>query len=80
MNSILVPATPIVPAVNIPDSPFSQLQSFSRAELAESRETPAAQRRLLLPSRSSRLRRRRFRAYRDLHPVRLRRHRRHFLL
>jgi hypothetical protein len=39
-----------VPAISIPDSPFHQLQSPSRSELAETRSIPAAERRLLIPN------------------------------
>jgi len=34
MNTIWIPAMPIVPAVEAPDSPFQTLASFSRAKLA----------------------------------------------
>ena len=50
MNTIWVPATPVSPAVVIPDSPFEQLACFSRAELSASRDLPAAERRLLIPN------------------------------
>ena len=50
MNTIWVPATPVVPETTIPDSPFQSLASFSRAELAATRTLPAAQRRLLIPN------------------------------
>jgi hypothetical protein len=50
MNTMWVPATPLVSQVVIPDSPFQQLASFSRAELAATRSLPAAQRRLLIPN------------------------------
>jgi len=49
MNTIWIPATPLVPALAVPDSPFQRLTSFSRAELAAARDLPAAQRRLLIP-------------------------------
>ena len=50
MSSILVPATPLVPSIEVASSPFCRLQSFSRSELAETREIPAAKRRLFLPN------------------------------
>lgn len=50
MNTIWVPATPVTPAVAIPDSPFQKLASFSRAELAATRNLPATERRLLIPN------------------------------
>ena len=50
MNTIWVPATPVSPAVVIPDSPFEQLACFSWAELSTSRDLPAAERRLLIPN------------------------------
>jgi hypothetical protein len=50
MNTIWVPATPVSPAVVIPDSPFEQLACFSRAELSATRHVPAAERRLLIPN------------------------------
>ena len=50
MNTIWVPAMPIVPAVEAPDSPFQTLASFSRAKLAAVRDIPAAERRLLVPN------------------------------
>jgi hypothetical protein len=50
MNNFLIPAAPLVPAISIPDSPFHQLQSLSRSELAETRSIPAAERRLLIPN------------------------------
>jgi hypothetical protein len=48
--SILVSATPVAAAVTMPDSVFWGLQSLSRAEFAESRDLPAAERRLRLPN------------------------------
>jgi hypothetical protein len=50
MNTIWVPAIPVVPETTIPDSPFQSLASFSRAELAATRALPAAERRLLIPN------------------------------
>jgi hypothetical protein len=50
MNPRLVPATPVIPAVVVSDSPFTRLQRFSRSELAETRELAAAKRRLLIPN------------------------------
>ena len=49
MNTIWIPATPLVPAVAVPDSPFHTLTGFSKAELAATRQLSAAERRLLLP-------------------------------
>jgi len=49
MKTMLVPATPVVSALEMLNSPFHQLQSVSRSQLAESRDLPAAKRRLLLP-------------------------------
>ena len=50
MKRLIVPTTPLVPTIAIPDSPFHQLQSPSRSELAETRSIPAAERRLLIPN------------------------------
>lgn len=50
MNRLLVPAAPPVPLIAMPDSPFHQLQSFSRGQLSETRAIPAAGRRLLIPN------------------------------
>jgi len=50
MNTIWIPAMPIVSAVEVPDSPFQTLASLSRTELAEARDIPAAERRLLIPN------------------------------
>ena len=50
MSSNLVPATPVIPSVTVPDSPFSHLQSFSRSELSQTRKIDAAERRLLIPN------------------------------
>jgi hypothetical protein len=50
MSRALVPATPLIPSVTLPDSPFIRLQSFSRSELAETRKIDAAKRRLLIPN------------------------------
>jgi len=50
MSRRLVPATPVSASVTLPDSPFRRLQSFSRAELAETRKLAAAERRLLIPN------------------------------
>jgi hypothetical protein len=46
--SLWIPAAPIVSTVEAPDSPFHQLQSLPRSELAATRNLPAADRRLLL--------------------------------
>ena len=50
MNTHWVPATTIVPAISVSDSPFHALASFSRSELSATRSLPAAERRLLLPN------------------------------
>ena len=50
MNRLLVPAASLMPSVSKPDSPFHQLRSPSRSELAETRSLPAAERRLLIPN------------------------------
>jgi hypothetical protein len=50
MNKLMVPATPVVPFVHMPESPFHALQSFSRSQLAETRSLLAAERRLLIPN------------------------------
>jgi hypothetical protein len=50
MNKVLIPAAARVPSIGMPDSPFHQLQSLSRSELAETRSIPAAERRLLVPN------------------------------
>ena len=50
MNTLLVPATPIAASIAVPDSPFQRLSSFTRSELAGTRDLPAAQRRLLIPN------------------------------
>jgi hypothetical protein len=44
-----IPGGPVIPAVEMPDSPFHALASFSRAELAATRNLPATERRLLIP-------------------------------
>ena len=48
MNKLPVPAATLLPSIAVPDSPFHQLQSFSRSQLAETRSLPAAERRLLI--------------------------------
>lgn len=48
MTTMWIPAAPIVSAVEMPDSPFHTLVSFSRAELSATRSLPAAERRLRL--------------------------------
>jgi hypothetical protein len=50
MNKVLIPAACVVPSIAMPDSPFHQLKSFSRSQLAETRLIPAAERRLLIPN------------------------------
>ena len=48
-KKVLVPATPSLSAIEVLDSPFRHLQSPSRSQLAETRNIPAAKRRLLQP-------------------------------
>jgi hypothetical protein len=50
MSTHWIPATPVVPAVTVTDSPFLGLESFSQAELAATRDLPASERRLLIPN------------------------------
>lgn len=53
MSSLWVPTpTPaqILPEPAVPDSPFHQLLGFTRRQLRETRDIPAADRRLLLPN------------------------------
>ena len=50
MNKVLIPATALRPTISMPDSPFHQLKSFPRSQLAEMRSLPAAKRRLLIPN------------------------------
>jgi hypothetical protein len=50
MNTLLVPATPVIASITVPDSPFQRLLSFTRTELFETRHLPAAERRLLIPN------------------------------
>ena len=50
MNKIRVHATPTLPAIAMPNSPFHHLGSFSRRQLAKTRDIPAAERRLLVPN------------------------------
>jgi hypothetical protein len=42
MNKLLAASAPLLPSIAMPDSPFHQLQSFSRSELAVTRSIPAA--------------------------------------
>jgi hypothetical protein len=49
MNTMWIPSMPEKEALDLADSPFASLQPLSRAELAESRSLPAAERRLQLP-------------------------------
>jgi hypothetical protein len=49
MNTLWIPTAPSLAALNGVDSPFADLPRLSRAELAESRSLPAAERRLQLP-------------------------------
>jgi hypothetical protein len=67
-HTIWVPATPVTPAVAIPASPFQKLVSFSRAELAATRDQPAAERRQLIPNFVALFR---WEAIRPLLPLRL---------
>ncbi len=48
--STWIAATPVNQIVEMPDSPFHNLTSSSRAELAQQRELPTAERRLLIPN------------------------------
>ena len=50
MKTIWVPGLPIVGAVEVRESPFQRLASLGRAELGDTREIPAAQRRLRIPN------------------------------
>ncbi len=50
MNTIWVPAAPVIPVVMVSSSPFQSLVSLSRAELSATRDRPATQRRLLNPN------------------------------
>jgi hypothetical protein len=56
MNTMWIPAAPMVSAVEVLErncvssSPFHRLQSLPRSELAATRSLPAAERRLLLPN------------------------------
>ena len=50
MNTLWVPAAPVIPVVMVSSSPFQSLASLSRAELSATRDRPAAQRRLLNPN------------------------------
>lgn len=50
MNSLWVPARPVVKEIAVPDSPIHRLKGLSRAELLQIRDLPAAERRLLLPN------------------------------
>ena len=49
MSRVWVPATPLIPSVSVPASPFLGLESLSQADLAATRELGASQRRLLIP-------------------------------
>jgi hypothetical protein len=48
--SLWIPAAPVIPVVEAPDSPFHALPRFSRAELSATRSLAAAERRLLIPN------------------------------
>jgi hypothetical protein len=50
MNSIWIPATTVTAKVSIAASPFQELKTMTRSELAESRAIPAAERRLQIPN------------------------------
>jgi hypothetical protein len=50
MNTFWIPAAPLLAAVHVTTSPFQPLTPPTRAELAESRDVPAAERRLQLPN------------------------------
>ena len=64
----LVADTPVLPALQVLDSPFHQLKSPTRSELAETRDIPAAKCRLLQPHFVSTFR---WNAIRPLLPFRL---------
>lgn len=49
MNPTWIPACPLVPAVEVTDSPFLRLSTPSRTEMVQLRSLPAAERRLTLP-------------------------------
>ena len=68
MNTLWVPAAPVIPAVELSDSPFHTLTSVSRAEFAATRPLPAAERRLLVPHFIERFR---WEAIRPLLPLKL---------
>jgi len=68
MNRILIPTAPLAPLLEMPASPFHQLQGLSRSELAETRCLPAAERRLQLPNFVTLFR---WEAIRPLLPLRL---------
>ncbi len=42
MNTLWLPATPVVKQIAVPDSPFHELSRLSRAELLQTRDLPAA--------------------------------------
>lgn len=48
MKNIWIPSTPITATITPPSSPFRGLETLSRSELEESRNVPAAERRLVL--------------------------------
>ena len=50
MNSIWIPATSVTLKVSIAASPFQELKTMTRSELAESRAISAAERRLQIPN------------------------------
>lgn len=47
MSSVLIPALGTGQPLHVPESPFHRLTSFSRSELASTRDVPAEERRLL---------------------------------
>ena len=53
MSSLWIPActsAQVLSEPHLPDSPFHQLLGFTRSQLRETRDIPAAERRLLLPN------------------------------
>lgn len=50
MSTHWIPATSVMPALKMTDSPFLHLERFSQAELAATRDLPASERRLLIPN------------------------------
>jgi hypothetical protein len=71
MTGLWVPAPPpaqVLTTTHLPDSPFHQLLGFTRTQLRDTRDIPAAERRLLLPNFIETFR---WEAVRPLLPLRL---------